>query len=126
MSLACRRLAARWRAESVTCTSWRGAATDAAARDARLAYEREVHARRVQFLGEQRAAAAVAAAARTQRMETRARANAELRAARAAEAPRRDTSVEDAAARVERVRAAAECTRLPTALTLPLFPAPPG
>ena len=82
-------------------------AAAAAFRDARLAYEREVHARRVKWAVEATERASAARSAKAARLAEEAAVNAAARAARVAATPREDTSAADALAKHQRVRAVA-------------------
>ena len=73
-------------------------------REARLAYEREVSARRKKWRSAHTAKVAALATAKHQRLEAEAAARAERRAAQAATVVRRDTSAEDEAEAARLVR----------------------
>jgi hypothetical protein len=92
------------RAYSSDGTTSAAAAAAAAFRDARCAYDREVHARRVAWAAEAAEAAAAKAAARRARAASGAPAREAAAAARRAVRERVDTTDADAAAKEARVR----------------------
>ena len=90
---------------SAAAAAGRGPGPDwGVARDARLAYEREVSARRKEWQAAHAAKVSAQAAAKAARLEAEAGARAEKRAAKAAAVGKRDTRAEDEAAAAEQAR----------------------